>query len=235
MNDQKSFKNNVVSVQDRIKNACRSAGRNPAEVTLMAVTKTHPVQAAEWAVEAGLNHLGENRVQELATKQPALSHPGAYWELIGPLQRNKARLAVRHAARIQSIDRSRLVQALDRICEEEERASLPVLMQVNTSGDPAKSGCHPDEAPALLEAIVGSSYLELEGLMTIGELTDDPERIRQPFRQLRQLRDQLADRQGIALPVLSMGMTGDLEIAIEEGSTLIRVGTALFGEREPLR
>jgi pyridoxal phosphate enzyme (YggS family) len=235
MNGPQSFLNNVISVRNRIKNACHSAGRNPAEVTLMAVTKTHPVQAAVWALEAGLTHLGENRVQELATKQPDLIHAEAYWELIGPLQRNKARLAVRHAARIQTIDRSRLVQALDRICEEEERASLPVLMQVNTSGDPAKSGCHPEEAPALLEAIAGSSHLQLEGLMTIGELTDDPERIRQPFRQLRQVRDRLAEREGIALPVLSMGMTGDLEMAIEEGSTLIRVGTALFGEREPLR
>ncbi|MFO7724119.1 MAG: YggS family pyridoxal phosphate-dependent enzyme [Oceanipulchritudo sp.] len=199
----------------------------------MAVTKRHPVEAAEWALEGGLRHLGENRVQELAEKRPKTADKRGQWELIGPLQRNKARLAIQHADRIQTVERIKLVRALDRICGEEGRERLPVLMQVNVSGDPAKSGCDPEGAGDLLRAITGSAHLELEGLMTIGELTDDRERIRATFRELRELRDRLSGETGLALPVLSMGMTGDLEIAIEEGSTLIRVGTALFGEREP--
>ena len=198
----------------------------------MAVTKRHPVEAAEWALAAGLRHLGENRVQELAQKRPRVADERGQWELIGPLQRNKARLAVQHADRIQTVERAKLARALDRICGEEGRECLPVLMQVNVSGDPAKSGCSPEGAVALLEAISESTHLQLEGLMTIGELTDDEERIRATFRDLRELRDRLSKETGFALPVLSMGMTGDLEIAIEEGSTLIRVGTALFGERE---
>jgi len=199
----------------------------------MAVTKRHPAEAAEWALEAGLKHLGENRVQELAEKRPKVTDERGKWELIGPLQRNKARLAIQHADRIQTVERIKLARALDRICGEEGRERLPVLMQVNVSGDPAKSGCAPEGARALLEAITASTHLDLEGLMTIGELTEDTERIRSTFRDLRELRDRLSTETGFALPVLSMGMTGDLEIAIEEGSTLIRVGTALFGEREP--
>jgi pyridoxal phosphate enzyme (YggS family) len=197
----------------------------------MAVTKTHPVEAAAWAVEAGLRHLGENRVQELAEKVPLLGETQATWELIGPLQRNKARQAVRLAGRIQTVDRVKLAQALDRLCAEEERESLPVLIQVNVSRDPAKAGCGADEAAALIEAVLASDHLRLDGLMTIGELTQDRGRIRATFRALRELRDKLAARCDGSLEVLSMGMTDDLEIAIEEGSTLIRVGTALFGAR----
>lgn len=197
----------------------------------MAVTKTHPVEAAAWAVEAGLRHLGENRVQELAEKVVLLGETQATWELIGPLQRNKARQAVRLSGRIQTVDRVKLAQALDRLCAEEERESLPVLIQVNVSRDPAKAGCGVDEAAALIEAVLASDHLRLDGLMTIGELTQDRGRIRATFRALRELRDKLAARCDGSLEVLSMGMTDDLEIAIEEGSTLIRVGTALFGAR----
>lgn len=233
MNDHPTFLNSVKALQERINSTCKKCGREPQEVTLMAVTKRHPVEAAEWALEAGLWHLGENRVQELAEKRPKVADKRGKWELIGPLQRNKARLAIQHADRIQTVERIKLARALDRICGEEGRERLPVLMQVNVSGDPAKSGCAPEGARALLEAITASAHLDLEGLMTIGELTEERELIRATFRDLRELRDRLSSETGFSLPVLSMGMTGDLEIAIEEGSTLIRVGTALFGERDP--
>jgi len=195
----------------------------------MAVTKTHPAAAAEWAIGAGLVHIGENRVQELAQKRPQIG--GGFWELIGPLQSNKARLALEHADRIQTVDRPKLVQVLDRLCGELGKQRFPVLMQVNTGRDPAKHGCEPEAAEALAEAIQRSRHLHFDGLMTIGEFTDDEQRVRATFALLRQLRDQLARRTGLPLSELSMGMTGDLEWAIEEGSTLLRVGTALFGSR----
>jgi len=196
----------------------------------MAVTKTHPAEAADWALAAGLHRIGENRVQEAAGKRP-LAKAGASWELIGPLQSNKARLAVETFDRIQTLDRLKLVQVLDRHCEETGKTAYPVLMQVNVGEDPAKHGCRVSEAASLADAILSSRCLSLEGLMTIGELTDDELTIRRTFSGLRTLRDQLQDSLGVALPVLSMGMTDDLEWAIEEGSTLIRVGTALFGRR----
>lgn len=231
METRQEFIYRVSAVQNRIRESCLGCGRNPEEVTLMAVTKTHPVLAAEWALGAGLRHLGENRVQELASKQPQLADRSACWELIGPLQSNKARLAVEHADRIQTVDRIKLVGILDRICGELGKAALPVLLQVNVGEDPAKHGCEVDQAPMLVEALQQSAHLQLEGLMTIGELTADEARIRTTFSRLRELRDRLSRSSGLGLPVLSMGMTDDLEWAIAEGSTLIRVGTALFGAR----
>jgi pyridoxal phosphate enzyme (YggS family) len=231
MESRKQFIINVEAVQSRIRECCKKCGRNPQEVMLMAVTKTHPVEASEWALAAGLNHLGENRVQELARKHPMVSDPSACWELIGPLQSNKARLAVEHADRIQTVDRLKLVNALDRHCGELGKLGFPVLLQVNAGEDPAKHGCAVGEAASLVEAIQQSKHLHLEGLMTIGELTDDESRIRRTFSRLRELRDKLSSESGLELPALSMGMTDDLEWAIEEGSTLIRVGTALFGTR----
>lgn len=232
MHDHAAFLNSLNRVLGRINAACVKSGRNPQEVILMAVTKTHAAMAADWALEAGLSHIGENRVQELAAKRPGARLSGGCWELIGPLQSNKVRLALEHADRIQTVDRLKIVRILDRHCEGMGRERYPVLMQVNTGRDPAKHGCEVEEAPRLMEAILESGHLELEGVMTIGELTDEEARIRATFSRLRELRDQLEGRAGRSLPVLSMGMTGDLEWAIEEGSTLIRVGTALFGARE---
>lgn len=197
----------------------------------MAVTKTNPPTAADWALAAGLRHIGENRVQEMAGKRPEVSHQGGFWELIGPLQSNKAKLAVEWADRVQTVDRVKIVNALNRHAGEAGKR-LPVLMQVNVGEDPAKHGCDRKAAPALLEAILEAPHLQLDGLMTIGELTDDEKRIRTTFSRLRELRDRLSRDSGHSLPVLSMGMTADLDWAIEEGSTLIRVGTALFGARD---
>ncbi|HSH10094.1 MAG TPA: YggS family pyridoxal phosphate-dependent enzyme [Oceanipulchritudo sp.] len=224
------FLNNLERLQARIKIACDLVNRPIGEVELMAVTKTHPAEAANWALAAGLRRIGENRVQEAAAKRP-LANAGGAWELIGPLQSNKARLALETVDRIQTVDRLKLVQVLDRHCAEMGKTGYPVLMQVNVGKDPAKHGCLESDAAALAEAILSSKCLSLEGFMTIGELTDDEVTIRRTFSSLRSLRDKLEESLGLALPVLSMGMTDDLEWAIAEGSTLIRVGTALFGGR----
>lgn len=226
-----NFIDNLKRVEERMASACERSGRLRGEVTLMAVTKTYPVTAAEYAIAGGLRVVGENRVQELVDKK-VLCKEGLSWELIGPLQSNKARPAVEHADRIQTMDRSKIIRAVERICGEVGRERLPVLLQVNTAADPAKHGCSMEEAEALAEMILRSEHLALEGLMTIGELTDEEARVRATFVRLRELRDRLVERLGQALPVLSMGMTGDLEWAIEEGSTLVRVGSALFGARE---
>ncbi|MGC9452061.1 MAG: YggS family pyridoxal phosphate-dependent enzyme [Oceanipulchritudo sp.] len=231
MESHESFLTNLSRLRERITNACERCGRAVDEVNLMAVTKTHPAEAVEWALGAGLRHIGENRVQEAAEKRPRVTAPGGYWELIGPLQSNKARLALGCVDRIQTVDRLKLVRVLDRLCGEMGKRGYPILMQVNVAEDPAKHGCEVAEAPALLEAILQSENLRIEGLMTIGELTDEEARIRRTFSRLRGLRDRLRESFGRPLPVLSMGMTEDMELAIEEGSTLLRVGTALFGAR----
>lgn len=226
-----NFEANLKRVEERMASACERSGRLRSEVTLMAVTKTYPVAAAQYALASGLRVVGENRVQELVEKKPHCE-AGLSWELIGPLQSNKARPAVEVADRIQTIDRAKIVRASDRLCGEMGRERLPVLLQVNTAADPAKHGCSMEEAEGLAEMILKTDHLALEGLMTIGELTDDESRVRATFVRLRELRDRLAVSLGQALPVLSMGMTGDLEWAIEEGSTLVRVGSALFGARK---
>lgn len=231
MHNQKQFLIQLNQIRERINKSCHRSGRKIDEVSLMAVTKTHPAEAVDWAVAGGLARIGENRVQEGASKRPLTNEPGAFWELIGPLQSNKARLAVATFDRIQTVDRPKLVKALDRICGEEGKSAYPVLMQVNVGEDPAKHGCARSDAQSLAEAILKSDHLKLDGLMTIGALSDDEKIVRATFSSLRALRDQLQSALGCPLPELSMGMTGDLEWAIEEGSTLIRVGTALYGDR----
>lgn len=231
MHNQKQFLIQLNQIRERINKACERSGRKMDEVSLMAVTKTHPAEAVDWAVKGGLTRIGENRVQEGAGKRPQAKEPGAFWELIGPLQSNKARLAIGTFDRVQTVDRPKLVKALDRICDEEGKSAYPVLMQVNVGEDPAKHGCLKPDAHALAEVILNSKHLKLEGLMTIGALSDDEAIVRSTFSSLRGLRDELESALGHRLPELSMGMTGDLEWAIEEGSTLIRVGTALYGDR----
>ncbi len=228
---EKHFLMNLELLQNRINIACGKAGRPRSEVQLMAVTKTHSEKAPELALSSGLTRIGENRVQEAAEKRPLVVQENGIWELIGPLQSNKARLAVRTFDRIQTVDRKKLVAQLDRICSEEGKSEYPVLMQVNVGDDPAKHGCNSADSLALAETIMGTKHLRLEGLMTIGEFSDQENVVRPTFAKLRLLRDRLEKQLGIKLPELSMGMTDDLEWAIEEGSSMIRVGTALFGHR----
>ncbi len=227
--DYETFRARADAVQARIAAACRSAGRQPAEVTLLPVTKTHPAAAAEFAFRYGFAAVGENRVQEGVGKRP-LAPAGLRWELIGHLQSNKARLAAMHFDRVQSVDSEKLLGLLDRAAADLGRR-LPVLLEVNAGDDPAKFGVTPAAAPPLLEAALTQSHLQVEGLMTIAPLSEDPAVARRAFARLRQLRDELAIRGGVPLRELSMGMSGDLEAAIAEGSTQVRVGTALFGAR----
>jgi PLP dependent protein len=197
-------------------------------VRIVAVTKTHGPEAVRAAVAAGLTDIGENRVQEAMEKQDALAGVRVDWHLIGTLQRNKARHAAGRFALIHSIDRLDLAAELDRRAAQGSRQA--VLVQVNCSDEPQKGGVEPGGLPALLEALAGLARLEVRGLMTMSALTDDVPEQRRAFRRLRDLRDA-GERSGHRLPELSMGMSGDFPVAVEEGATMIRLGTLLFGER----
>ena len=231
--DYETFRQRADAVRARIADACRAAGRDPAAVTLLPVTKTHPPAAAEYAARYGLASVGESRVQEAVDKRALVAAP-LRWELIGHLQTNKARLAAAHFDRIQSVDSEKLLQHLGRAAAELGK-KLSILLQFNAGNDPAKFGAGPAGAPRLLEAALALPHLRVDGLMTIAPLGSTPGETaalaRRTFANLRTLRDELATRTGAALPVLSMGMTDDLEAAVAEGSTLVRVGTALYGPR----
>jgi pyridoxal phosphate enzyme (YggS family) len=227
--DYEEFQRRADRVLARIQAACAEAGRDPATVELLAVTKSHPPAAAEYAARRGLRAVGENRVQEGAEKRAQVPGPLA-WELIGHLQSNKGRLAAQHFDRIQSVDSVKLLDVLDRAAAEFGK-TLAILLQVNAGLDPAKSGVEPEAAAALLDAARGRNSLRVEGLMTIAPLSDDPAVARRAFAALRGIRDRLAAASGLPLATLSMGMSGDLEAAVAEGSTLVRVGSALFGAR----
>ena len=198
-------------------------------VTIVAVTKGFGVDAVRAAHEAGIPDIGENRVQEAAAKQDALPDlPGIRWHLIGHLQRNKARVVAGRFDLVHSLDSLELARELDRRSTGGQR----VLLQVNVAGESQKSGCAPEEAPALARQIVALEHLRLEGLMTLAPLTADEEVQRRTFRGLRVLRDRIKEEDGVWLPTLSMGMSGDYVTAVAEGATVIRLGTVLFGPRE---
>jgi len=227
--DYETFQQRAGALQQRIAAACARAGRASSEVTLLPVTKTHPAAAAEYAARFGFAAVGENRVQEGMEKRP-LAPAGLRWELIGHLQSNKAKLAAAHFDRIQSVDGEKLVTVLNRAAGELGR-KLPILLQINAGQDPAKFGAEPADAAGLLELALAQPHLQVDGLMTIAPLSDDPAVAQRTFAHLRAIRDELAGRFGAPLRELSMGMTGDLELAIAEGSTQVRVGTALYGTR----
>jgi pyridoxal phosphate enzyme (YggS family) len=202
--------------------------RHPVRV--VAVTKTHGLDAVRAALAAGLEDIGENRVQEGLQKQDALVGLPVRWHLIGTLQRNKARHAAGRFALIHSVDRGDLGAELER--RMAPGSIQAVLVQVNCSAEPQKGGVSPGELPALLDTLRGLGRIEVQGLMTMSALDADESGQRQAFRQLRELRD-VEERRGHCLPELSMGMSGDYPIAVEEGATMIRLGTVLFGERTP--
>jgi len=232
--DFETFKARADKLQVLMAEAARAAGRDPAEVRLLPVTKTHPAAAADYVARYGLPAVGENRVQEAVAKRAEVAAP-LRWELIGHLQSNKAALAARHFDRIQSVDREKLLPPLDRAAGELGRP-LSVLLQVNAGHDPAKFGAEPADAPRLLDAALALANLRVDGFMTIAPLGATPaetaEHARRTFANLRTIRDDLAARTGVPLRELSMGMSGDFALAIAAGSTLVRVGTALFGARE---
>ncbi len=220
-------------VREEIATVARRCGREPKEITLVAVTKTHPVGVLREALAAGATDFGENRVQEAESKIPALGNQAVRWHLIGHLQGNKARRAVNLFDLVHTLDSASLAHRLDRSCAEEGRNELPVLIQVDLAGEAAKSGVLPADVGELVGIVNECSRLRLRGLMTLPPFLKDPERVRPFFSRLRELRDQLqrTGSFGEQKGELSMGMSHDFEVAIEEGATIVRVGTAIFGER----
>jgi pyridoxal phosphate enzyme (YggS family) len=221
-------------VRRRIREAALRCGREPQGVKLIAVTKTHPPALVRRAIEAGVYDLGENRVQEADAKITELGRDIAHWHLIGHLQANKARRAVSLFDLIHSIDSLSLARRLDRLCAEEGREALPVLIQVDLAKEATKSGVNSAELPELIGVVRACERLRLMGLMTLPPFFEDAERVRPFFRRLRELRDFHSARDEFEADnggELSMGMSHDFEVAIEEGATMVRVGTAIFGER----
>ena len=223
---------NVTRVRERVDAACRRAGRRTEEVRLVAISKTFPAEAIRAAYEVGLRDLGENRVQEAAAKRPALSDLPITWHLVGHLQTNKAKSARELFHWVHSIDAFRLAEKLDRMAAS-AADRLPVLVEVNLGGEETKSGVPQGELAPLLESVSGLATLEVRGLMVIPPFADDPEQTRPYFRRLRELAATIAagNLPGVSMRELSMGMSNDFEVAIEEGATMVRVGTAIFGER----
>ena len=235
MTSQNQIFANVASVRDRIAMAARGAGRDPNEITLMAVTKTQPAEKIVTAYEAGVRSFGENRVQEFATKHDEVSGlRGASFALIGSLQSNKVNKAMELFSAIHSVDSMRLAQRINASLERDNKPVMPIAIEINT-GDPAKAGLtpHSPELEQLLRSAEALRHVRIEGLMTIPPFTADPEGARPYFQMLRKLRDSIAKRQcpGVSMELLSMGMSHDFEVAIEEGSSCVRIGTAIFGER----
>ena len=222
-------------IRDRISAAAHRAGSNPDDIALMAVCKTFPAEAIKEAYTAGQRLFGENRVQEFTEKFPAVAHlPDVRFHMIGHLQSNKAAKAAEIFHAVDSIDSAKLAQRLNDAAEKLNK-TLDVLIEINVGGEEAKSGLAPDstEIDAILTQEPELKHLNIRGLMTVPPFTDDPEGARPYFRKLRELRDQLGARKlpNVSLDVLSMGMSHDFEVAIEEGSTCVRIGTAIFGER----
>jgi pyridoxal phosphate enzyme (YggS family) len=216
-------------VRQRIARAATKGGRDPASVTLIGATKSVDADRIRTAVRAGLRDLGENRVQEALPKIAAVGE-GSRWHLIGHLQRNKVRQAVRAFTLIHSVDTAALTHALDRAGRQTGRP-VPVLIEVNVGGETTKFGVAPGATEDLLSVIARCTWVEAVGLMTVAPPAHDPQIVRPVFRALRELRDRLRRRAGEGFQVLSMGMSDDFEVAVEEGATMVRIGRAIFGER----
>jgi pyridoxal phosphate enzyme, yggS family len=233
MTDYAQFCENCKHLQERVERACSVCGRDAAEVKILPVTKTHPIDAVEYAAKFGFASVGENRVQEIVEKfdSPRGLALKIRWELIGHLQSNKVKHAVERVGRIQSADSSKL---LKKISEESAKIgkTMRVLLQINSGNDPAKFGVDMSEAPDLLGFALEQKNLKVEGLMAVAPLDSNLDTATKCFENLRNLRDSLQKQFSVCLPELSMGMSGDLERAVEAGSTVVRVGTFLFGERD---
>ena len=219
------------SVEEKVIQACKRAGRDPSEVTLIAVSKTKPISMIEELLPLGVRDFGENKVQELTEKAEILS-PEIRWHMIGHLQRNKVKYVVDKACLIHSVDSLRLAEEISKEAGKKNRTAS-VLLEVNVAGEESKFGIAPEEALPLAKEIAGLPHIQIKGLMTIAPYTEDPENNRNFFRDLRKLSVDIAQENidNVTMNVLSMGMTGDYEVAIEEGATHVRVGTGIFGER----
>ncbi|NMC48842.1 MAG: YggS family pyridoxal phosphate-dependent enzyme [Desulfovibrio sp.] len=230
MLDEQRAGERLFRVRERIERSCARVGRDPSGVTLVAVSKFQPAGAVSAMYACGQRLFGENYVQEALAKMEALAEPDIRWHFIGRLQKNKAKFVVGRFALVHTVDSLDLAQTLQKRAVA-AHVVQPVLIQVNLDDEPQKAGVAEADAPALAEAVAGMDHLALEGLMVLPRALDDPEASRPAFAGLRALRDSLAVRLGRPLPVLSMGMSGDLEAAVEEGATHVRVGTDLFGPR----
>lgn len=232
------MKDNVEEIAGRIEASAERSGRKSSDVTLVAVSKFQPLYMLYAALDCGIGIFGENRIQERSEKAAEWGREGALWHMIGHLQRNKARRALDLFDCIQSVDSLKLAVTLDRMLREsnqadEEAVSYPVFVEVNTSGEKSKHGASPDGCLELVDRITEECpNLSIQGLMTIGPLTGDEGKIRSAFAHLRVLLESSRSRSGQPMKELSMGMTGDYEIAVEEGSTLVRIGTGIFGARK---
>jgi pyridoxal phosphate enzyme (YggS family) len=227
--DNASLAANWSQIRERVDAACRSAGRDPASVNILPVSKTFGPPLIRAAVGLGLHRFGENKVQEIRDKAAQLADCGIDWVMIGHLQTNKVRDVARLASEVQSLDRPELAEALHRRLQAEGRA-IDVLVQVKTSHEPSKYGLPPEQLPAFLDTLRGYDTLRVRGLMTLATHSTEAAEVRSCFRLLRELRDQVG-AQGHDLPRLSMGMSGDFPLAIAEGATDVRIGTAIFGLR----
>jgi len=223
----------LTNVRQKIAAAARRSNRAPEQITLIAISKTHPTKVIRAGLDVGITDFGENRVQEAEAKILELGRNRARWHLVGHLQANKARRAISLFDLIHSLDSVALADRLERLCVTEGRAELPVLIQIDLGGEQTKTGIDPHKLPGLLDALNDCHRLRLVGLMTLPPYFENPDCARPYFKTLRQLRDelQLQGRFGENPGELSMGMSHDFEIAIEEGATMVRVGTAIFGER----
>lgn len=224
---------NLISIQSRIEAACRRAGRDPASVELMAVTKGHSPEMIGEAASLGLTLFGESKIQEAKGKLP-LCPGSAHWHMIGHLQTNKCRDAIQLFEMIHSVDSLHLAEELNRRAEQASR-SPRILLEVNLAGEASKFGYSPERLLAELEQINSLPRLEVHGLMTIAPWTENPDKVRPVFNRLKKLKERCEAILGAPLPHLSMGMTGDFEVAIEEGATIVRIGSALFGPRPTLK
>jgi pyridoxal phosphate enzyme (YggS family) len=231
---QQRLRSNLAEVKAAIGAAAKRAGREASKIKLVAVSKTHPAAAVRQAIEAGIAVFGENKVQEAESKIITTGRQNAEWHLIGHLQSNKARKAVHLFDVIESVDSVGLAQRLERICLEDGRAELPIFVQVDLAGEATKTGAAEGDLPAIAEYLLGCKSLKFKGLMSVPPYFEDPEDVRPFFRRLREIRDDMNSKGLFAAGTgeLSMGMSHDFEIAIVEGSTIVRVGTAIFGERE---
>lgn len=233
MPPESSLRRNLENIRARIERSAAKSGRRADDITMVAVSKTFPSEAIRAAYDLGIRHFGENRVQEWEEKRRALSDLEGTWHLVGHLQSNKARRAAYLFHRIDSVDDLSLAKRLDSAAAAEAKL-LPVLIEVHLGGEESKSGVSAAELPQLAESVTPFARIDLIGLMTVPPFFDDPSRVRPYFARLRALRDDISRRIGRPLRVLSMGMSHDFEIAIEEGATEIRVGSALFGARKPV-
>ncbi len=227
------IKENLLQIQERIRRAAIRCDRDPATVKLVAVSKTIPTSGVKEAIDAGVTLFGENYVQEAREKIDALASYAVSWHFIGHLQSNKAKYAAGLFELIHSVDSLKLAREIDKQARKRNKVQ-PVLIQVNIAQEASKSGTTEDEAPALVRNVSQLSNLSVRGLMTMPPFFNAPDKVKPYFRALRQLRDRIAGMQidNVSMAELSMGMTGDFEVAIEEGATLVRIGTAIFGERQ---